>query len=42
MPQDKKKENYESSIVGETLKDELNKVMCQLVTLEISKKIMLV
>ena len=38
MPQDEEKENYESSIGGETLKDDLNKVMCQPVTLENGKK----
>ena len=38
MPQDEVKENYESSIAGETLKDELNKVMCQPVTLDNEKK----
>ena len=33
MPQDKKNKEYELSVGGETLKDEINKVMCQHVTL---------
>ena len=37
MPQGEKRANHELSIGAETLKDELNKVMCQPVTLESGK-----